>query len=77
MSNVRDELNRSVLQERVNLLKDQGYRGFTTVGGRSKPAEIVQITAENEKGIQFTAEGETPDEAYENLIERIDLMMDD
>ncbi len=73
----RDEMNRSVLQERVNLLKDQGYRGFKLVGGRSKSADVVLVTVENGKGVQFTSEGETPDEAYENLIERIDMLLDD
>ena len=77
MAYERDEMNRSVLQERVNLLKDQGYRGFKLAGGRPKSSDVVMVTVENGKGVQFTAEGETPDEAYENLIERIDMLLDD
>ena len=73
----RDDMSRSVLQERLNLLKDQGYRGFKLAGGRPKSPDVVLVTVENGKGVQFTSEGETPDEAYENLIERIDMMLDD
>lgn len=73
----RDDMSRSVLQERVNLLKNKGYRGFKLVSGRSKSSDIIMVTVKNGKGVQFTSEGETPDEAYENLIERIDMMLDD
>jgi len=73
-----NEMDRSsVLQERVNLLKDQGYRGFHLVGGKGKVENAIEVKAENAKGITLSAQGDTLDEAYENLIDRIDIWLDD
>lgn len=74
-----DEMNEgreSALQERVNYLKDQGYRGFT-VKSTKKKFEGVEVIVENDKGKVLTAEGETPDEAYENTVELIDIAVED
>ena len=65
----------SALQERINLLYNQGYRGFTVIGRRMN-WENVLVKAENKKGRIIKAEGSTVDEAYENLIEMIDYSMD-
>ena len=66
----------SALQERVNYLKDQGYRGFT-IESTKKKFDGVEVIVKNQKGKFLTAEGETPDEAYENAIELIDIAVDD
>lgn len=66
----------SVIQERVNLLRDEGYRGFQLEGGKAKAEHSVQVGALNSKGVHLTADGDTLDEAYENLIERIDYLLD-
>ncbi len=75
MIDERDEV-RSTLQERVNLFREDGYRGFNPVAGAPKTDFTIRVTAENQSGHQLTADGETVDEAYENLIEMIDTMMD-
>lgn len=72
----RDDFYRSALQERVNLFREEGYRGFNPVSGKPRSDFAIRVTAENNNGHQLTAEGETLDEAYENLIEKIDAMMD-
>ncbi len=74
---MEDMKRSSVLHERVNILKDQGYRGFHLAGGRGKLENAVEVKAENKKGVSLTAQGDTLDEAYENLIERIDYWLDD
>lgn len=67
----------STLQERVNILKDQGYHGFHLVGGKGKAENSIEVKAKNAKGITLSAQGDTVDEAYENLIDRIDIWLDD
>lgn len=65
-----------VFHERINKLKDEGYRGFTVTRGKDK-SEGFKVVAENKKGVQLTAEGDTLDEAYGNLVELIDYTLDD
>lgn len=67
----------SAIQERVNLLKDQGYRGFQLKKGHQKAEEAFEVEATNKKGVRLTSDGDTLDEAYENLIEKIDYTLDD
>lgn len=67
---------RSVLQERVNMLKTNGYRGFRIMKGSQKPEYSFEVSASNSKGLRLIAVGDTLDEAYENLIERIDFTFD-
>lgn len=74
-----DEMNQgrvSALQERVNILKKQGYRGFTVMTSHKK-FDGVEVVASNKKGVELKAEGETLDEAYENIIDLIDMTLDD
>jgi hypothetical protein len=66
----------SNLQERVNILHKQGYRGFTVTGSNRK-WDGVKVAVSNKEGKVLIAEGETPDEAYENVIELIDYTLDD
>lgn len=67
---------RSALQERVNILKTNGYRGFRVSKGSQKPEFSFEVSASNPKGLVLIAVGDTLDEAYENLIERIDMTLD-
>lgn len=67
----------SSIQERVNMLKDQGYRGFRLFGGTQQMEASVQVHAKNKNGLMLNAKGDTLDEAYENLIETIDYTLDD
>ena len=67
----------SVLQERVNLLKDQGYRGFQLKKSHLKNEESIEVQAVNDKGVHLLTDGNTLDEACESLIERIDYTLDD
>ena len=67
---------KSALQERVNILKSSGYRGFKIFQGKEKPEFSVEVCASNETGTLLIAVGNTIDEAYENLVERIDITLD-
>jgi len=67
----------SAIQERVNLLKDHGYRGFQLKEGHQKAEESFELVAINKKGVILTSDGDTLTEAYENLIEKIDYTLDD
>lgn len=74
--NERTRDRESSIQEWVNILKNKGYRGFQISGGTQKPEYSVEVSASNKAGIQLIAMGDTIDEAYENLIERIDITLD-
>lgn len=65
----------NVFHERVSILRDQGYRGFT-VNKVQKEWDGVQVTAKNHKGRTVTGSGETNEEAYAKLIEKIDLALE-
>ncbi|NBC65229.1 MAG: hypothetical protein GVY07_06120 [Bacteroidetes bacterium] len=67
---------RSALQERVNIMKTAGYRGFQLFKSSQKPEYSYEVSASNRKGLVIIAVGDTLDEAYENLIERIDFTLD-
>jgi len=66
----------SSVQERINLLHEQGYRGFNPSGSQKK-WDGVMVSVVDKHGKELTAEGETQDEAYENVIELIDYTLDD
>jgi hypothetical protein len=67
----------STIRERVNILRDQGYRGFSLFGGKQGLEGSFRVSAKNSKGILLTADGDSLDEAYENMIEKIDYTLDD
>lgn len=78
MSNLNNGERESALQERVNLLKESGYRSFNVVSAKKSDKWAgVKVVVKNKKGRELTGEGETMDEAYENVIELIDIAMDD
>ncbi len=73
---MNDHMNiNSALQERVNRLREQGYRGYTVISGKGKAKDSVEVSARGETGL-LSATGDTLDEAYENLIEKIDVTVD-
>lgn len=74
--NERTVEKQSAIQERVNILKNKGYRGFRIMKGSQKPEYSVEVSATNKAGVLLIAIGDTLDEAYENLIERIDITLD-
>lgn len=74
--NERTMDSKSALQERVNILKTREYRGFKLSKERQKPEYSIEVGARNKSGMMLIAIGETLDEAYENLIERIDMTLD-
>ncbi len=76
MADQFDNTRESSLQERVNLLHKQGYRGFS-VAESNRKWDGVRVSVSNKHGKVLVAEGETPDEAYENAIELIDYTLDD
>jgi len=76
MSEIYEDGRASSLQERINLLHDQGYRGFSPSGSKKK-WDGVKVSVVDKNGKELTAEGETQDEAFENVIELIDYTLDD
>lgn len=70
-----DSERTSSLQERVNLLNRMGYRGFT-VKSCNRKWDGVEVKVVNSSGNVFSSEGESLDEAYENIIDQIDHFLD-
>jgi hypothetical protein len=71
-----DEDRDSVFHERIDILKDQGYRGFTVSGG-TKSQGGAEIFAKNISGITLKTKGGTKEEAYKKMIDLIDHTLDD
>lgn len=72
----RKEDNDNVFHERANILREQGYQGFTVSNKRNK-WDGVQVTVENSDGRTVSAWGETQEEAYTNVIDNIDRLLDE
>ncbi|SMO63488.1 hypothetical protein [Fodinibius sediminis] len=72
-SEKRDRDN--VFHERISILKEQGYCGFM-IDNIKKHWDGIQVTVRNNSGETITASGETPEEAYSEIIDSIDLMTD-
>lgn len=66
----------NIFHERISILHDQGYRDFTVTKIKKK-WDGVEVTVQNSSGQKITASGETNDEAYKKLIDRIDLLLDE
>jgi len=66
----------SIIQEHVNILKTNTYRGFRAKKKYQKSKYSIEVTAFNTNGHRLIGAGNTLDEAYENLIVRIDIMLD-
>ena len=74
MSSRNDERD-NVFHERASLLANEGYRGFK-VTNIKKQWNGVKVTATNDSGKVASGSGETNEEAYQNLIDTIDLLVD-
>lgn len=62
------------MHERINLLDNEGYRGFK-VTHKKKKWDGIEIEAANSNK-SLSAAGETGEEAYKKLIDLIDLTLD-
>lgn len=73
MMNFSDEYD-NVFHERINVLLDQGYLGFTVdkITGSKESGEFI-VAATNHKGANLTAKGETKEEACKKMIDLIDI----
>lgn len=60
----------------INLLKTKGYRGFRLQGKEVETEFTFEVAAWNCTDDRLIAIGKTPDEAYKNLIIRIDETID-
>jgi len=68
---IHKESEQSRIQERINILKNKGYLGFSVVNTKRK-WDGCEVTARDDTGKVITSEGESVDEAYKALIDRID-----
>lgn len=64
------------LRKHVNILKAKGYRGFRLIRKELKGEFTIEVGALNNLGDRLIAIGNTLDEAYENLVRRIDQTLD-
>lgn len=65
----------NIFHERISILRDQGYRGFTVTSVK-KEWDGVLVTARNNDGRTLSGAGDTNEEAYENLIDAIDRALE-
>ena len=65
----------NVFHERTSILREQGYRGFTVTKVR-KEWDGVEVVAQSNSGQQVSATGATNEEAYKNVIDKIDLTLE-
>lgn len=66
---------KSLLKERVKRLKTKEYRGFR-LSKEGPVDEQNEVGARSKTGLMLIAIGKTLDEAYINLINRIDKTLD-
>ncbi|MFU8811396.1 MAG: hypothetical protein ACNA78_00435 [Balneolaceae bacterium] len=68
----------SNLSERVQKLSREGYKGFQITRREGAPGtgEQFVVEAANGRGFTIRSIGTTLEEAYENLIDRIDIQTD-
>jgi hypothetical protein len=71
----KGDSEQSRIQERINILKDRGYLGFLVVNTKRK-WDGCEVTARDKTGKVVTSEGESIDEAYKAMIDRIDQIKD-
>lgn len=72
---LKDQDRENIFHERVSILKDQGYRGFS-VSKINRKWDGVRVTVENGEGKTLSASGETIEEAYHSVIGSIDRFLD-
>ncbi|MDR8394004.1 hypothetical protein NC796_22815 [Aliifodinibius sp. S!AR15-10] len=70
------EQNRdNVFHERITILHEKGYRGFT-ISKIRKVWDGIEVTTRNHKGRTVTGRGETKEEACIKVIEGIDQALE-
>lgn len=73
--NPQDDNRDHVFHERTTVLQEQGYRGFM-VTEISQKWDNTLVKVKNQGGKTIEAIGETKEEAYQNVIKKIDLLVD-
>ena len=66
-----------VFHERIQLLKEEGYRGFTVTGSRDRWQGVVLVTHNRQLGRTLESDGETLEEAYKKMVDLIDHALED
>lgn len=72
----RDMDRNSGFHERIDILKNKGYRGFTVEKNKNRWSG-VEIIAKNPHGQLLKTNGETEEEAYIKMIDLIDQSLDE
>jgi len=67
-----------LVHERIDILMEQGYCGFTitSISGNNLTGEYL-VEATNNQGKTLTSKGETKEDACKKLIDLIDVTVDD
>lgn len=73
---LQDEERSPVFHERVSMLQKKGYRGFT-VKKIQEGFSGVQISVKNNAGRIISESGETNEEAFKKIIDKIDLILEE
>lgn len=72
---LKERNRKGVSQKQINILNKQGYREFTIIS-LSKEWEGFWILARNDNGLIISASGNTEQQAYNKLINNIDIDCD-
>lgn len=73
---LQDQDRDNVFHERQKILAKRGYCGFKITGVKKQWGSAV-VTAKDKNGRRVTGTGETMEEAYQQIIESIDLLLDE
>lgn len=72
---LEDEGRDNIIHERISMLHDNDYRGFSLSGVKKKWNDIV-VTVKNSDGRALSESGETMEEASKKIIDKIDTLFD-
>ncbi|MFN1834155.1 hypothetical protein AB2B38_002740 [Balneola sp. MJW-20] len=72
---VYDEDRGVIFNERIRLLKENGYRGFH-ISEIHQDWDGFSITVKNESAKIISTNGETQEEAFQGIIDKIDMIFD-
>lgn len=72
---VYDEDRGVIFNERIRLLREKKYRGFH-VSEIHQDWDGVSVTVKNDQGTILKSSGETQEEAFRQVIDSIDQIMD-
>lgn len=65
----------NIIHERVSMLHEKGYRGFSLSGVKKKWNDVV-VSVKNSDGQTISESGETTEEASKKVIDKIDTLFD-